>query len=186
MGLLDRFRRQRRLQDLAHALYGQAMAQAREPAFYAELEVPDTFDGRFDLLVLHAFLLLRRLKQEGGEAARLSQAFFDLMFTDMDRTLREIGVGDQSVGKRVKQMLQAFYGRMRAYDEALAAPAHLSVTLQRNVYRDAAVTSESLARLAAYVEAEAARLDALPLEALLGGETGFAAPRLVQLGSEIR
>lgn len=186
MGLLDKLRRQRRIQDQAHALYGQAMAQARQPVFYAELGVPDTLDGRFDLLVLHAFLLLRRLKRGGAEAERLSQTFFDLMFSDMDRTLREMGVGDQSVGKRIKQMLQAFYGRMRAYEEALAAPVGLPLALKRNLYRDGAVASETLTRLAAYVEAEAARLDAEPLTTLLGGEAGFAVPPSVQLGTDIR
>src|SRR5690242_9073061 len=89
------------------ALYGAIVAQARAPAFYMNYGVPDTLDGRFELLVLHAFLYFRRLKREpAAEAGEAGQAVFDLMFLDMDRSLRELGVGDLSVPKKIKRMAQ--------------------------------------------------------------------------------
>jgi cytochrome b pre-mRNA-processing protein 3 len=98
----------------ADRLYGAAVAQARNPAFYVECRVPDTLDGRFDLIVLHLCLLIRRLRREGETGATLAQALFDTTFDDMDRSLREMGVGDLGVGRRVKAMASAFYGRATA------------------------------------------------------------------------
>jgi cytochrome b pre-mRNA-processing protein 3 len=186
MALLDRLRSRRPTAAAAHALYAQAIRQARAPSFYAGLGVPDTLDGRFDLLVLHVFLLLHRLKREGKATQQVSQALFDLMFRDMDRSLRELGVSDHSIGKRVKQMLAAFYGRLRAYEEALAEPARLAEALRRNVYREAGAEAAAPLRLAAYVEAEVARLAGLSRDALLCGEAGFAHPDFTQKGQEIR
>src|ERR1700761_176269 len=108
--------RNRQREEMIDTLYAKAVAQARQPVFYAEREVPDTVDGRFDLLVLHVFLLLHRLGAEGKATKSLNQGLFDLMFADMDRSLREMGVSDMSVGKRVKDMARAFYGRVDAYE----------------------------------------------------------------------
>ena len=105
---------------VARRLYEAVVAQARQPVFFAEWEVPDTVDGRFEMVALHAHLLLRRLR-DGGPAADLAQALFDVMFADMDASLREMGAGDLGVGRRVKQMATAFYGRMAAYDAGLAS-----------------------------------------------------------------
>src|SRR5262245_48094906 len=98
-----------------YPLYAAAIAQARQPVFYAGLRVPDTVDGRFELVALHVFLILQRLKSE-PEATPFAQALFDTMFADMDRNLREMGVGDLSVGKKVKAMAQGLYGRIAAYE----------------------------------------------------------------------
>ena len=126
------FRRGDKGDDVAHALYLIAVAQARQPLFYAEHGVPDSVDGRFDLIVMHVFLLLRplsKLAEQDGDvelqarAGNISQALFDTMFGDMDRSLREMGVSDIAVGKRVKHMAKAFYGRVAAYDEGLAGRA---------------------------------------------------------------
>ena len=104
----------------ASAIYEQIVAQARQPAFYAEHGVPDTPTGRFEMIVAHAALVFRRLR--GDEAqSRVAQAVFDLFFADMDRSLRELGVGDLSVPKKIKGMGQVFYGRALAYAEALDA-----------------------------------------------------------------
>ena len=100
------------------AIYGMIVTQAREPLFYRDLGVPDTVNGRFDLLLLHLWLVLRRLKSaEGGTA--LSQALFDHFCNDMDDNLREMGVGDLTVPKRMQAFGEAFYGRTAAYDLAL-------------------------------------------------------------------
>jgi cytochrome b pre-mRNA-processing protein 3 len=118
--------------DSASALYEAIVAAARQPKFYANWQVPDTVDGRFDMIVLHMFLILRRLKNEAPE---LCQNITDLFFKDMDRSLREMGVGDLSVGKKVRRMAEAFHGRLNAYAKAIEKDdATLVQTLQRNVY----------------------------------------------------
>jgi cytochrome b pre-mRNA-processing protein 3 len=160
-------------QDAASALYGTLVARAREPVFYAALGVPDSLDGRFDMIALHAFLVMHRLKREPG-AGDLAQALFDYMFGDMDRSLREMGVGDLGVGKRVKEMVAAFYGRVAAYQEALDADgAGLTEALARNLYRGAAPSPEALAEMAAYTRAQAAALAAQPMAALAAGKVAF-------------
>ncbi len=107
------------LRGTIEAIYGMIVTQAREPLFYRDLGVPDTVNGRFDLLVLHLWMVLRRFRSaEGG--ADLSQALFDHFCEDMDANLREMGVGDLTVPKRMQAFGEAFYGRAAAYDLALA------------------------------------------------------------------
>ncbi|HUC61320.1 MAG TPA: ubiquinol-cytochrome C chaperone family protein [Alphaproteobacteria bacterium] len=158
----------------ARRLYERAVAQARDPVFYRDLGVPDTLDGRFDMIALHVFLLLRRLRTEGVPAKRFAQALFDTMFDDMDDSLREIGVGDLSVGKRVKAMAKALYGRIAAYEAGLGADDEsLAAALRRNLYRNAAPSPDQLASLAAYLRREAASLARIPYESLAAGEVAF-------------
>lgn len=162
--------------DAAHALYGAAVTRAREPEFYGALGVSDTLEGRFEMISLHVFLILHRLKQDADaddSGGPLGQALFDLMFADMDRNLREMGAGDLGVGRRVKTMAAAFYGRIRAYDRGLAAgePA-LAEAITRNVYGGA--TAPGAETLARYMTASAASLRALPTAALALGEVAFA------------
>ncbi|MBV9965617.1 MAG: ubiquinol-cytochrome C chaperone, partial [Alphaproteobacteria bacterium] len=109
------------LQKAAELAYCRIIEQARQPVFFAEIGVPDTIDGRFELICLHAFLFLHRLKGETARAAELGQRVFDAMFADFDRSLREMGTGDLSVGRQVKRMAQAFYGRIDAYERGLTA-----------------------------------------------------------------
>jgi cytochrome b pre-mRNA-processing protein 3 len=119
-------------------LYGAAVAAARDPGLFEAHGVPDTLDGRFDLVGLHVALLIRRLRRDpDGRGPALAQAVFDAMFSDMDMNLREMGVGDLSVGKRVKRMWEAFHGRAQAYEAALDAgdTAALAAALARNVWR---------------------------------------------------
>ncbi len=161
----------------AGKLYLGVVAQARDPVFYAEMGVPDTVDGRFDMIALHAWLVMRRLKPESGAAARLSQALFDVLFDDMDRSLRESGAGDLGVGRRVKTMAKAFYGRVAAYDEGLAGSDDvLAAALGRNLYRGADPGAARLAAVAGYIRCEAAALEAQHLEDLLGGRVTFGPP----------
>jgi cytochrome b pre-mRNA-processing protein 3 len=149
-------------------LYGQIVTLARAPALYGAMAVPDTLDGRFDSLVLHVHLVLRRLGRLGAEGARMSQLLFDLMFADMDETLRELGVGDMSVGRKVRQMAEAFYGRAAAYEEALDGTGgedRLEGALLRNLYRGTAPEPRALEALAAHVQALDRALGRLDLEA---------------------
>ena len=177
MGLLALFRR-KPLERPGFLLYTAAVAAARDPWFFgAALGVPDTLDGRFDLVGLHAGVLISRLHRDpdprGAEAA---QSVFDAMFADMDMSLREMGVGDMSVGKRVKRMWEAFHGRAQAYAAALDAGdrAALEAALARNVFRagpDAA--AHGAPALAAHAERVAETLAAQPTAALLRGEVSF-------------
>lgn len=173
--VFERLFKGRRLQRPAEALYGSVVEQARHPAFYTDYGVTDGFEERFDMLVLHAYLVIRRLTGAGEGA--LAQEFFDALFFDMDRTLRAMGVGDMSVGKRIKDMIRAFYGRTAAYDEALANPASagLAAALARNVYGAEAECLEAM-RLARYVSAAAAALAAQAPGELAAGHVGFPDP----------
>ncbi len=159
----------------ANALYNIIVAQSRRPGFYLAGGVADTIDGRFDMIVLHAFLVMRRLRDAGEDGEALSQVLFDEMFSDMDRSLREMGVGDMGIGKRVRAMGKAFLGRVKAYEEALdeGGDAALAQALIRNLYRAEPPTETALGRMADYVRREAAALRTYPLAALLAGETAF-------------
>lgn len=171
------FARRRRNEAIAYALYGAIVAQARQPALYADLNVPDTLDGRFDMIVLHAFLLFHRLKGEAADERRIGQDVFNIFLKDMDRSLREMGVSDIGVPKKMKKMAEAFYGRVAAYDSALSAGDRtaLADALARNVFPDSGGEAP-VPRLAAYVEAAAAAMAAAPLEAILAGRIDFPAP----------
>ncbi len=122
--------------DRAHVLYGQIVAQARQPAFYGGLGVPDTPEGRFDMIVLHVVLVMRRLRAEDAAGRALAQELFDVFFADMDRNLREMGTSDLSVPKRVRGMAEAFYGRAAVYDAAIDANSTegLHAALERNLF----------------------------------------------------
>ncbi|MCA0432519.1 MAG: ubiquinol-cytochrome C chaperone [Proteobacteria bacterium] len=123
--------------DPSAALYGAIVASARQERFYADWLVPDTVDGRFDMIVLHMFLVLDRLGQEGAYAESIRQQLTDTFFDDMDRSLREMGVGDLSVGKKVRRMAEAFYGRVTAYAKGLeTGEAGLAESIARNIFAD--------------------------------------------------
>jgi cytochrome b pre-mRNA-processing protein 3 len=159
-------------------LYQAIVAQARAPAFYARLGVPDTLDGRFDMIALHVFLALRRLKSEGEAGRGLAQALCDRFFADLDRSLREMGAGDLGVGRRVKAMAQAFYGRVAAYEAALSGDeAALVEALERNLFGTVTPGSEPISAMAHYVRREAAALAAQSYGALAAGMIGFGAPQ---------
>jgi cytochrome b pre-mRNA-processing protein 3 len=157
-----------------YELYTQAVQAARRPWFYGRLSVPDTLDGRFDMIALHVVLLLHRLRPAGESGPRLAQAVFDAMFADMDFNLREMGVSDMNVGKRNKQMWEALHGRAMAYEAALDDPAALAEALGRNVWRGAAPEGAAAA-LAGYVARARDALAAQPIERLEAGQVGFPA-----------
>ena len=138
-GPLGRWRQQRAAREARRAaaqqLYAALVQLARRPHLYSRLGVPDDLDGRFEMVALHAALVMRRLAAGGPAAVALGQALFDLMFADIDRSLRELGVGDLSIGKRVKAIAATFLARARALEEALAAGDELALIaiLERNV-----------------------------------------------------
>src|SRR6202521_1682498 len=146
------------------AIYGMIVTQAREPSFYRDLGVPDTVNGRFDLLVLHLWMVLRRFRSAEA-AANHSQALFDRFCGDMDANLREMGVGDLTVPKRMQAFGEAFYGRAAAYDLALTEGREpLAQALCRNILNGADI--EKARQLAFYAEAAIAVLAGLD-EAML-------------------
>ncbi len=176
MGILAMFRR-RQHERAGFELYGAAVGAARTPALFAGIGVPDTVEGRFDLVSLHVGLLISRLRRdEDARGAALAQAVFDAMFSDMDQNLREMGVGDLSVGKKVRQAWEAFHGRALAYEVALdsADDTALTEALARNVWRGAEPgAGDAPARLAAVARAQAAHLAGQPIGALLAGRMTF-------------
>jgi cytochrome b pre-mRNA-processing protein 3 len=160
-------------------IYGMIVTQAREPLFYRDLGVPDTVNGRFDLLVLHLWMVLRRLKPMAG-GVDLSQALFDRFCDDMDANLREMGVGDLTVPKRMQAFGEAFYGRAAAYDLALTAGAEpLAQALCRNILNGNEI--EKARQLAFYAEASTAALAALDDATIMSGSWRFASPARVDI-----
>ncbi|WP_339715323.1 ubiquinol-cytochrome C chaperone family protein [uncultured Sneathiella sp.] len=159
----------------ATALYVEIVRQSRLPAFYMVAAVPDTVDGRFEMISLHAFLVMRHLKGRGEAAQKLSQTLFDQMFADMDQSLREIGIGDLSIGKHIKKMAKAFYGRVAAYEAALDGGGEsLEDALKRDHYGSVEeVPADAVRRLADYVRAADARLAAAGLDPLMAGKVDF-------------
>jgi cytochrome b pre-mRNA-processing protein 3 len=131
----------RKKPDPSDAVYAAIVAAARQEKFYAQWLVPDTLDGRFEMMVLHVFLILDRLRSFGSEADDLRQALTDRFFAAMDSALRETGVGDLSVGKKVRKMAEAFYGRATAYTTAMSqGESAMTEALTRNVFADADAT----------------------------------------------
>jgi cytochrome b pre-mRNA-processing protein 3 len=170
-----------------HALYGVIVAQARSPTFYMSYRVPDTVEGRFDLIVLHLVLVLHRLAQNSraGEAvghsaaSDVGQRLFDAFCRDLDGNLREMGVGDLAVPKKMRRFGEAFYGRLGAYRAALAVAddRELEKALARNIFGvDGA--DERAGRLARYARAAARQLDAEEEDALLAGKMIFPSPEI--------
>ena len=163
--------------DTADLAYRRVVEQARQPVFFTECGVPDTLDGRFELICLHAFLYLHRLKAERPQGAGLCQSFFDRMFADFDRALREMGTGDLSVGKHVKRMARAFYGRIQAYEEGLAGDdSVLGAALARNVFGTVPQPIPFSEAMAAYVRDTVEELQGQSVTELLAGRILFGVP----------
>lgn len=158
-----------------YAVYSAIVAQSRQPRFYADWQVPDTVTGRFDMISLHLALLFRRLRAETGEQKEFSQAVFDLFFKDMDRSLREMGVGDLGVPKRIQKMGNIFFGLLAAMSEAMDRDdaEALAAVLSRNIFDGA--TGPHVVALAEYLMAEDKALAAQPGAAITGGALIFEA-----------
>lgn len=167
----------RRTRDAEHRVYCEIVAQARQPVFYTDFLVPDTIDGRFDMIVAHAVLYFRRMRGEGKKIAEFSQNVFDLFFQDMDASLREMGVSDTRVPKKVKVMGEAFYGRADVYTPPIDSGNvdELAEALGRNIYAD---NPEPVAqtRLAHYMLEAANRLSGQSTQDLMGGKIDWPDP----------
>lgn len=174
MALMDFFKR-KNTPNMA-GVYALIVKQARRPFLFGADGAPDSFDGRFDMMVLHVHLVLRRLRAEGVAREALGQDLFDRFFRDMDQAMREMGVGDLGVGKKIRKMAQAYYGRAAAYDDAMGkaipAPrerkAQIGEVLARNLSPQD--NTKPYDRLADYTLALEAHLAGLPLETILHGD----------------
>jgi cytochrome b pre-mRNA-processing protein 3 len=167
------------------SLYGMIVAQARAVPFYSSYGVPDTVNGRFEMVVLHAVLLLHRLQSEPASLRRLGQALFERFCQDMDGSLREMGVGDLTVPAKMRKIGEAFYGRQAAYVAALAACNRepLVAALARNVFGAQPGAELGAIRLATYARAVADELADQDGEALGRAELNFPDPeRIVVAG----
>jgi len=161
-------------------VYDHLVQQARQPVFYRAYAVADTLSGRFDMIVLHAFLFFQRLKDENENAKAFGQEVFDTFIEDMDRSLREMGVGYQAVPKRVRKMGEAFYGRISAYDQAVEAddPGALRDDLHRNIFPDLDMPPDQAHALEDYVKASIASLRECDLVMLYNADFSFPNPGL--------
>ena len=151
----------------AFGLYRTLVEQARQPVFYTGFDVADTLDGRFDMILIHMFLLEDRLKGEGEATADLRRMIQEVMIADMDRSLREMGVGDMGIGREVKKMGVAWFGRLKAYALALddtSPEAALTDAVARNLYKKADIGKP--ANMAAYIISARAALAGYGLDAL--------------------
>lgn len=165
-------RRQRH--DVAAKLYNDLVAHARSPEFYLSFGVPDTELGRFEMICLHSYLLFRRLGKTDDAGKDLSQSVHDLMFGDFDRTMREQGIGDMGIGKRVKKLARQLYGRIDAYETGFASgAAELGDALRRNLYASATASDEQVLAMVAYIEASIEMLDAQATPDIMSGRVDF-------------
>lgn len=166
--ILNLFRK-KQAAEAVYAIYAAIVAQSRQPRFYAEWGVPDTVTGRFDMICLHMSLLFGRLRGEGKQVDDFAQSVFDLFFKDMDRQLREMGVTDLGVPKKIQKMGNIFYGLMTNLNEALDRDDRPGVeaVIRRNLFDNAEGTHA--ADLAAYYFEETARLRTVPTATILAG-----------------
>jgi cytochrome b pre-mRNA-processing protein 3 len=174
--ILAQWRARRANRILIDQLHGKIVAASRRPALYSEFGVPDTFDGRFEMVTLYAGLVMRRLTPISSVGAEMAQELADSVFRHFEVALRETGVGDVAVPKRLKRMGEAFYGRIKAYGEALDASDadRLIRALARNVFGIAeTVHAPMAADLAPHVRAAADALDGTPFEVFAAGEVSF-------------
>ena len=174
MQAIRRFLRPREAVEAGRRLFTVAAAHARQPALYRDAGVPDTYEGRFELYTLHVVLVLHRLKGQGPRAAEASQALFDAYLRNLDDALREMGVGDLSVGKKMRKLGEAFYGRVKHYDQAFAALPDadpLKALIVRTIFADAPGGDPD--GLAGYALAAMQALRDQPLEAVLAGDLAW-------------
>jgi cytochrome b pre-mRNA-processing protein 3 len=187
--ILTAFRRNSPQRNI-HALYGMIVAQARSPVFYSDYGVPDTVQGRFELIVLHLVLLFDRLsrnneadrgagpgRSRAGLGDDLGQRLFDVFCRDLDENLREMGIGDMAVPREMRRFGEAFYGRQAAYRAAIAATGEreLEKALARNIFGVVGV-DHKVVRLARYARAAANKLDTEEEQAIAAGKAVFPRP----------
>jgi cytochrome b pre-mRNA-processing protein 3 len=160
----------------AGGLFDRLVAQARARVFYERLGVPDTVDGRFDMVALHAFVIFQRLRGQGDRAAGLSQALYDRLIQDFEASLRQLGAGDVGVGKRIRVMTEALQGRIKAYEAALSGgPLDLEGALRRNLYGTTDPDMEAVRAMANYLRQGKELADRQPIDRIQRGIFEFPA-----------
>ncbi len=171
--------------DTIAGLYGVIVAQARRTVFYLDYGVPDTLAGRFDMIVLHLVLVVRRLRRETAAIRALGQGVFDLFCRDMDHSFREMGIGDLAVPKHMRGVAEAFYGRAAAYEEAIdRAEGELAAVLARNIFPDAPVPPACAGRMAGYVRAAIDQLEHHDAESFAQARVSFPDPQAIAAPAE--
>jgi len=167
--------------DTIQGLYGAIVAQGRQPGFYAGYGVADTPAGRFDMILLHLILFVRRLRREPAPIRALGQGVFDLFCRDMDHSFREMGIGDLAVPKHMRRVAEAFYGRAAAYDAAIdgADEEQLAAVLARNIFPESAAPSSGARRLARYVRRALDDLDRQDASEFALARVSFPDPALI-------
>jgi cytochrome b pre-mRNA-processing protein 3 len=173
LALLSRLFGERRDRAALRPLYDSVVAAAREPGWYREGGVPDTLEGRFDMLATLLALVLVRLEAEGDEAKAESVALTEIFIDDMDGTLRQIGIGDFVVGKHVGKLVGAVGGRLGALRDALPGGTGIEAAVRRNVFRDEAASDAQVAWVTARIRGLHERLAATAMEPLLAGAFPF-------------
>lgn len=163
---------------IASSIYEQIVAAARQPDYYSAMGVPDTPLGRFEMLSLHMFLYLHRVRGEAGASAGLAQEVTDMFFQDVDHSLRELGIGDIGVPKRMKKLAKMFYGRVASYGDALDAGDReaLAAALARNVCPEVE-NWQGAPELAARVEKLRDQLNSQEISGILKGRIDFGGDR---------
>jgi len=176
--MILRFFRRNDGNETIQRLYGAIVARSRDPAFYTDYKVPDSIEGRFEMILVHAFLLFHRLKDEDEARRVLGQGVFDAFCADMDANLREMGVGDLTVPKKMKKVAEAFYGRIGAYETPLDAgdTEALADAVLRNVHASNAEAALQARALATYMMEAVRALKAVPFATFAGGEFPLPSP----------
>lgn len=169
------FGRRKRNRWAVDRLHQAILAQALKPQFYFEGGARDNFSGRFEMTSLHAALIFRRLRDFGAAGQGLAQECFDALFDGFDEALRDMGTGDLVVGKKIRKMGEAFYGRARAYDEALT-PGAKSDALENALQRNLSIGENHVVAFAAYVKSAEEALARHSEEAVLSGEVSWPKP----------
>lgn len=175
----------------AQQLYGSIVAQARCEDFYRLWRIPDTIDGRFDMIVVHLFLVLHRMKQEGGDGEQSGRLLIEAFFSDMDDSVRELGAGDLAVPKHVRKMAGAFYGRLSAYEKAEEGGeiGALANVVRRNFFPDwqgdeNGREAQAATAVARYMQASRDVLQRTSFEQLTAGRIAFSHPISDAIDSE--
>jgi cytochrome b pre-mRNA-processing protein 3 len=185
--MLKHLFRPNHIRTIGRSLHASIVAAARDPSMFGDGLVPDTLDGRFDLVVLHAALVHIRLAGRGEQAERTSQALFDATFDAFDDALREIGVGDLTVAKRIKDMAKAFYGRSTAYRRALEArdDAALGDALTRNLFARSEPGPSAVGDFAEYAFAAFDGLAAISDKDILNGQIVWPQFRISKVSADV-
>ena len=177
--MLSLFRNKAREAQISR-LYDQILAQARDPSLYVDGRVPDTVEGRTDMMLLHLFLLMHRLNGETGEIHAVARDVCDRFFTELDHAMREMGVGDLAVPKRMRKIADIYAGCSSSYGNALqsADDTELPQALLRNVYARREDRRPQASLLADYVRRAAAVLAGVPAARLISDPIPFPSPPL--------